>query len=70
MSVLITFVAINYEEMLKKDFASKYFLGVNVVVITNPLSMINHILPSLFLSSLSFTRESAETEEHLREIHN
>ena len=33
MSVLITFVAINYEEMLKKDFASKYFLEVNVVVI-------------------------------------
>ena len=37
MSVLITFVAINYEEMMKKDFASKYFLEVNVVVIrTNP----------------------------------
>ena len=42
MSVLITFVAINYEEMLKKDFASKYFLEVNVVVIrTNPPSKIN-----------------------------
>ena len=38
MSVLITFVAINYEGMLQKDFASKYFLEVNVVVIrTNPL---------------------------------
>ena len=38
MSVLITFVAINYEEKLKKDFVSKYFLEVNVVVIrTNPL---------------------------------
>ena len=55
MSVLITFVAINYEEMLKKDFASKYFLEVSVVVIrTNPptpppSSMINHMLPSLFL---------------------
>ena len=50
MSVLITFVAINYEEMLKKDFASKYFLEVNVVVIrTNPPSMINNMLPSLFL---------------------
>ena len=49
MSVLITFVAINYEEMLKKDFTSKYFLEVNVVVIrTNPPSMIN-MLPSLFL---------------------
>ena len=37
MSVMITFVAINYEEMLKKDFASKYFLEVSVVVIrTNP----------------------------------
>ena len=33
MSVLITFVAINYEEMLKKDFASKCFIEVNVVVI-------------------------------------
>ena len=32
-SVLITFVGINYEEMLKKDFASKCFLEVNVVVI-------------------------------------
>ena len=30
MSVLITFAAINYEEMLKKDFALKYFLEVNV----------------------------------------
>ena len=45
MSVLITFVAINYEEMLKKYFASKYFLEVNVVVIgTNPPSMINDML--------------------------
>ena len=50
MSVLITFVTINYEEMLKKDFASKYFLEFNVVVIrTNHPSMINHMLPSLFL---------------------
>ena len=50
MSVMITFVAINYEEMLKKDFTSKYFLEVNVVVIrTNPPSMINNMLPSLFL---------------------
>ena len=49
MSVLITFVAINYEEMLKKDFTSKYFLEVNVVVIrTKPPSMINNMLPSLF----------------------
>ena len=31
MSVLIVFVAINYEEMLKKDFALKYILEVNVV---------------------------------------
>ena len=37
MSVLITFVAINYEEMLTKDFASKYFIEVNVVVIRTPL---------------------------------
>ena len=50
MSVMITFVAINYEEMLKKDFPSKYFLEVNVVVIrTNPPSMINNMLSSLFL---------------------
>ena len=50
MSVLITFVTINYEEMLKKDFASKYFLEFNVVIIrTNHPSMINHMLPSLFL---------------------
>ena len=45
MSVLITFVAINYAEMLKKYFASKYFLEVNVVVIrTNLPSMINDML--------------------------
>ena len=38
MSLLITIAAINYEEMLKKDFASKYFLEVNVaVIITNHL---------------------------------
>ena len=50
MPVWIIFVAINYEEMLKKDFASKYFLEVNVVVVrTNPPSTINHMLPSLFL---------------------
>ena len=49
MSVSITSVAINYEKMLKKDFALKYFLEVNVVVIrTNPPSVIN-MLPSLFL---------------------
>ena len=41
--------------MLKKDFASKYFLEVNVVVIrTNPPSMINHMLPSLFLELVIF----------------
>ena len=50
MSVLITFVAINSEEILKNDFVLKYFLEVNVVVIrTNPPSMINNMLPSLFL---------------------
>ena len=50
MSVLIIFVAINYEKILKKDFASKYLLVVKVVVTgTNPLSVINHMLPSLFL---------------------
>ena len=50
MSVLITFVAINYEEILKKDFALKYFLEASVVVIrTNPPSMINNMLSSLFL---------------------
>ena len=33
MSVLITFVAINNEVMLKKGFALKYFLEVKTVVI-------------------------------------
>ena len=33
MPVLITLVAINNEEMLLKDFASKYFLEVKAVVI-------------------------------------
>ena len=54
MTVLITFVAINYEEMVTKDFASKYFLKVNVVVIRTPLVR--------FLSLSSFTYGSAETE--------
>ena len=50
VSVLISFVAINYEEIVKKDFSSKYFLEVNLVVIrTNPPSMTNHMLQSLFL---------------------
>ena len=50
MSVLITFVATTYEEMLKKDFVSKYLLEVSVVIIrTNPPSMINNMLSSLFL---------------------
>ena len=40
MFVLITFVAIN-NEMLKKDFASKYFLEVKAVEIrTKPLLII------------------------------
>ena len=59
MSVLITSVAINYEEILKKDFASKYFLEVNVVVIsTKPPSM---IYPMLCL--LLFTHQIAETRK-------
>ena len=70
MLVLITFVAINYEEMLKKDFASKYFLEVNVVIRTNPHSMNNRMLPSLFLELVIISHESADTEEHFREIHN
>ena len=49
MSVLIAIVAINYDEMLKKDFVSKCFLDMNVVVIrTNPPSIIN-MLSSLLL---------------------
>ena len=71
MSVLRTFVPINYEEMLKKDFASKYCLEVNVVVIrTNPPLMINHMLPSLFLELVIIYHESDETEESFTEIHN
>ena len=50
MFVMITLVAVNYEEMLKKDFTSKCFIEVNVVVIrTNPPSVINNMLSSLFL---------------------
>ena len=38
MSVSIASIAINNEEMLRKDFASKYFLEVKAVVIrTKPL---------------------------------
>ena len=53
--------------MQTKDIASKYFLEV---LSTNSPSMINHMLPSFFLSMSLFTHESAETEEHFREIHN
>ena len=53
--------------MRAKDFASKYFLEV---LRTNSPSMINHMLPSLFFELSLFTHESAETEEHFREIHN
>ena len=50
MLVSITFVAITHEEMLKKDFVPKYFFPVKAVAIrTNPPSMINHMLPTLFL---------------------
>ena len=52
MSVPIPFVAKTMEEMLKKDFALKYFLEVSAVVILTNLtspSMINHILQSLCL---------------------
>ena len=43
MSVLITFVAINNEETLKKDFASKYFFEVKTVAIRTktPLKFIS-----------------------------
>ena len=50
MSLLITFVAINNEETLKKDFASKYFFEVKTVAIRTktPLKFISwtcHQLP-------------------------
>ena len=46
--------------MRTKDFASKFFIEV---LRRNSASMINQM-------SSSFTHESAETEEHFREIHN
>ena len=50
MMVLMTFVAISHEELLKKDFALKYFLEVRAVAIrTNSPLVINHLLSSLFL---------------------
>ena len=71
MSVLITFVAINYEEMLKKDFASKYFPEANVVAIrTNSPSVLLICSRVYFLNLPSFIHESAETEDLFREIHN
>ena len=55
LSVSITFVAINYEKMPKKDVTSKYFLQVNAVVTrTNPPSVTNNMLPSLFLELVIF----------------
>ena len=64
MSVLITFLAINYEEMLKKDFASKYFLEVNVVIIRTkrPLQWLIICCRVYFLSLLLYIHQSAETE--------
>ena len=53
--------------MRTKDIASKYFLEV---LRTNSPSMIHHIFRVYFLSLSLFTHESAETEEHFREIHN
>ena len=47
--------------MWTKDFASKFFIEV---LRRNSPSMINQ------MSLSSFTHESAETEEHFREIHN
>ena len=41
MSVSITFVAVNHEEMLKKDFASKYLLEVKAVAIRTKLPFID-----------------------------
>ena len=64
MSVLITFVAINNEEMLKEDFASKYFLEFKTVAKrTNPPFQF------YFLGVPPFAQEIAETEEYFREIH-
>ena len=58
MSVLITFAAINYEEMLKKDFALKYFLEVNVE--QTPCQWLIICCWVYFLSLLSFTNESVD----------
>ena len=50
MLVSMKFVARSHEELLKKDFALKYFLEVKAMAITtNPPLVINHLLPSLFL---------------------
>ena len=50
MSLSTTFVTVNNEEMLRKDFALKYFLEVKTVAIkTKTASMINHMLSSFFL---------------------
>ena len=50
MSLSTTFVTVNNEEMLRKDFALKYFLEVKAVAITiKTPSMINHMLSSFFL---------------------
>ena len=62
MSVLITFVAINNEEMLKEDFASKYFLEFKTVAKrTNPPPF-----QFYFLGVPPFAQEIAETEEYLQ----
>ena len=74
MLVSITFVAINHEEMLKRDFASKNFFEVKAVAIRlplpSPLQCLIICCRVYFLRLLSFTYESAETEENFREIHN
>ena len=49
MLVLVTLVAINSEEMLKKDFTSKYFLEVRAVAIRTKNPVNNYLLLILFL---------------------
>ena len=47
--LLITFVAINKEDMLMKDFDLKYFLKVKAVAMRRKApSIMNHMLLNLF----------------------
>ena len=64
--------------MLKKDFASKYFIQYfaskyliqNIFIEQIPLKWLIICCRVYFMSLSPFNHDSAQTEKHFREIHN